>query len=102
VKDLGIVVPLIKAPLVGCHRFTLDVVLPIGVASAEITVPALGGHSRTDARQGITCNGKVVWSDGKFTASAGIKSAAIAAGGSGVVFIVSNGVFAFVSESSPV
>jgi alpha-L-rhamnosidase len=74
-------------------KFTLDVALPIGVTSAEITVPAIGGH--TGVKRSITCNGKVVWSDDNFTASAGLESATLASDGAGVVFTVSNGAFNF-------
>ena len=76
--------------------FTLDLTLPIGVASAEVTIPALGG---TAAKMSITCNGKEVWSGGKFAPSAGLKSAALAPGGAGIVFETLNGVFTFTSQT---
>jgi len=77
--------------------FLLEVALPIGVTSAEITIPAIGGHS--DVHRSITCNGKVVWSGGIFIAGPGLKSAALAPNGVAVIFTVSNGAFSFATGS---
>ena len=94
--------------------FTLNISLPIGVQSAEVSVPAPpaddftptedirspGNSLVVSAReQRVVCNGKVVWSNGKFTAVDGVTTAWLAADGAGVVFGTTNGVFTFVSHN---
>ena len=84
--------------------FSLNVSLPIGVQSAEVTVPApptsesawsLGPQAGNLL---VVCNGKMVWSQGKFTAVEGIKTGRLGADGAAVIFDTTNGIFTFASH----
>lgn len=88
--------------------FSLNISLPIGVRSAEVTVPAppavesFGSQSSLVVPAGnlrVVCNGKAVWSEGKFTAVEGVKTAQVSSDGAGVVFGTTNGDFTFASQS---
>ena len=93
---------------VGQAGFSLNISLPIGVQSAEVTVPAppavesIGSQGSLMVPAGnlrVVCNGKAVWSEGKFTAVEGVKTASISSDGAAVVFGTTNGVFAFASQN---
>ena len=43
----------------------------------------------------VACNGKVVWSKGKFTAVDGVKTARLSSDSSAVVLGTTNGIFTF-------
>ena len=88
--------------------FTLNISLPIGVLSAEVTVPAPPADESSRGQESlavaagklrVVCNGKVVWSEGAFTAVDGVKTARLSPDGAAVVFGTTNGVFAFVSHN---
>ena len=76
----------------GLWGFALDLSLPIGVASAQVTVPAPPTTTSAGTASGVglvlaglhvECNGKVVWDQGKFTPSEGLTAARLAPGAAG-------------------
>ncbi len=82
---------------------SLNISLPIGVHSAEVTVPAPPAPESTwnlgvpVGNLRVLCNGKAVWSLGKFTAVEGVKTARLSSDGAAVVFGTTNGIFTFAS-----
>ena len=89
-------------------RFTLNISLPIGVQSAEVTVPAPPAAETSWSQDSLVvpagnlrvlCNGKVVWTKGIFTAVEGVKTARLSSDGAAVLFGTTNGIFTFASQN---
>ena len=84
--------------------FLLNISLPIGVQSAEVTVPAPPVAASTwslgvpAGNLRVVCNGMVVWSSGQFTAVEGVKTARLSSEGTAVTFGTTNGAFSFASH----